>query len=149
MPRTHLTPWMAAAAFAAVLAACSGGDGGTGPTPQLGVTATGRAERSMDIVLAVTDAGAAVPAGQVTWTVTPAGAATVAADGTAHLAAAGSVKFTASAGGHTGSTTVDVALPPTVVFARQNGNTDIWKVALDGGELTQLTTNASDDESPT
>jgi hypothetical protein len=142
-------PIAASLLAAALLAACEGG----GPTPVpvgLSVTSAGRLERSSVITLTATRDGQPVPAGEVAWTVTPASAAEVLAGGQLRLLQAGSVEVRASAGGRTGTLRLQVAAPPTIVFDMLvNGNRDIYRVALDGGDFTRLTTHASDDRDPT
>ena len=133
---------------AALLAACEGG----GPTPlprSLSVTSAGRLERSSVITLTATRDGQPVPAGEVSWTVTPSSAAEVLAGGQLRLLQAGSVEVRASASGRTGTLQLQVAAPPTIVFDMQvNGNRDLYRVALDGGDFTRLTTHAGDDRDP-
>jgi Tol biopolymer transport system component len=135
----------------AVLPACGGGDGITPPPPPppvgLTIAATGRLERSSTVTLAVTKAGVAVTP---TLTFQPADGAQVLADGSVKLLREGALTVTATAGESTGSTTLQVAAPPVVVFDRViAGNRDIWRVDLDGQNLVQLTTNPGDDQDPT
>ncbi|HEX2081598.1 MAG TPA: hypothetical protein VHG08_28095 [Longimicrobium sp.] len=134
---------------AALLAACEGG----GPTPPppgaLVVTSAGRLERSSVVTLTATRDGQPVPAGEVSWTVTPGGAAEVLAGGQLRLLQAGDVEVRAAAGGRTGTLQLRVAAPPAVVFDMTvNGNRDLYRVALDGGDLTRLTTHTADDRDP-
>jgi hypothetical protein len=138
---------------AAVLPGC-GSDGPTPPPPPppatLTVSATGRMERGSVVAVAVTNAGVAVAPGQVTLTFSPADGAQALGDGTIKLLHAGSLTVSAASAGITGSTTLQVAAPPVVVFDRvSGGNRDIWRVDLDGQNLTQLTTNTGDDQDPT
>ncbi|MFL5382852.1 MAG: hypothetical protein ACJ8GN_10095 [Longimicrobiaceae bacterium] len=141
-----------ALSLTAVLPAC-GGDGPTPPPPPpppLSVSATGRMERGSVVTVAVTNTGVAVAPAQVTLTFTPADGAQALGDGTIKLLRAGPLTVNAAAAGITGSTTVQVAAPPVVVFDRiSGGNRDIWRVDLDGQNLTQLTTNTGDDQDPT
>lgn len=133
----------------AALAAC-GGDGPTQPPPSLAVSTTGRLERSSIVAVSVSNAGAALAPGQVVLSFSPAGAAQNLGDGTVRLLAAGQVTITATSGNLVGNVEVDVATPPVVVFDRlTGGNRDIWKVDLDGQNLTQLTTDVGDDQDPT
>lgn len=135
------------------LAACGGGDGGGGVTPPptpLVVTATGRLERSSTIALSVTKDGAAVPLSSVAITTSPANAVQLVGTDSAKLAVAGHITVTATLDGRTGTASIDVATPPTVVFdLLQGGNRDIWRVDLDGQNLAQLTTDPGDDQAPT
>jgi TolB protein len=109
----------------------------------------GRVERGSTIGVSVSNGTATVPLSQLAVSFSPAGAAEVVGD-SVHLLKAGSLTVTVTQGGRTGSATVDVAAPPTVVFDRLlAGNRDIWRVDLDGQNLTQLTTNAGDDQQPT
>jgi Tol biopolymer transport system component len=137
-------------ALAAALAACDGGSPTQPPPPPptpLTVTATGRLERGFAVTVTVTNVGAPVTP---TFTFQPADGAQVEADGSVRLLRAGSLTVTATAAGLTGSTTLTVAAPPVVVFDRLiGGNRDIWRVDLDGQNLTQLTTDVGDDQDPT
>ncbi|HEU0299813.1 MAG TPA: hypothetical protein VFR37_10170 [Longimicrobium sp.] len=141
-------PIAATLAAAALLAACEGG----GPTPlprSLQVTSDGRLERSSVITLTVTRDGQPVPAGEVTWTATPASAAEVLAGGQLRLLQAGDVEVRAAASGRTGTLQLRVAVPPTIVFDMLAGsNRDVYRVALDGGDLARVTTHTSDDRDP-
>ena len=144
-------PLLLATLAAALLAAC--GEGGGPPViPQpktLSLTSAGRLERSETITIAATADGQSVTPGQVTLTVTPANAAQVVDGGTLKLLAAGEVQVRATSGDHTGTLTLTVSPPPTVVFDMAvSGNRDIYSVALDGGDFTRLTTQASDDRDP-
>ncbi|HUQ48057.1 MAG TPA: invasin domain 3-containing protein [Gemmatimonadaceae bacterium] len=118
--------------------------------PPLGVEVTGMLERSETITVTVTQNGTPVPPSGYTLTVTPSDGATVNGDGTLKLLKSGLVTLNASAsGGATGSKIITVATPPSVVFdLLNNGNRDIWRVALDGGDLQQLTTDPADDQHP-
>jgi TolB protein len=137
-----------ALSLAAVLPAC-GGDGPTPPPPPtpLTVTASGRLERGSIVTVSVTGA----PAGVVSaLSFQPADGAQVLPDGTVKLLREGALTVTATAGTSTGSTVLQVAAPPVVVFDRlTGGNRDIWRVDLDGQNLAQVTTNPGDDQDPT
>src|SRR5215213_8551231 len=139
-----------ALSLAAVLPACGGGDGITPPPPPppaLSIAASGRLERGSTVTLAVTRAGVAVTP---TLAFQPADGAQVQADGSVKLLREGALTVTATAGESTGTTTLQVAAPPVVVFDRvTGGNRDIWKVDLDGQNLVQLTTDPGDDQDPT
>ena len=143
-----------ALSLVAVLPACGGGDGITPPPPPpppptpLSITATGRLERGSTVTLAVTKAGVAVAPTVLTFQ--PTDGAAVTADGSVKLLREGALTVTATEGASTGSTTLQVAAPPVVVFDRQvSGNRDIWRVDLDGQNLTQLTSDPGDDQDPT
>jgi hypothetical protein len=142
-----------ALSLVAVLPACGGGDGITPPPPPppppapLSIAATGRLERSSIVTLAVTRAGVAVTP---TLTFQPTDGAVVNADGSVKLLREGALTVTATDGTSTGSTTLQVAAPPVVVFDRiTGGNRDLWKVDLDGQNLVQLTNDPGDDQDPT
>ena len=80
----------------------------------------------------------------------PAAALQAAPGGWWRLRAAGPVTVTARVQDLVHTAALSVAAPPVVVFDQlQNGNRDVWHVALDGGELTRLTTDAGDDQHPT
>ena len=111
-------------------------------------SSTGRVERG-DSVRVVAVRGADTLAVDSV-TVTPASAAAVAAGGWVRLQAAGRVAVSAVVRGMTVGAPLTVAEPPTLVFdLLQNGNRDVWRVALDGGDLTRLTTATADDQHPT
>lgn len=143
-----------ALSLVALLPACGGGDGITPPPPPpppptpLSIAATGRLERSSIITLAVTKAGVAVT--PTAFTFQPTDGAVVTAEGAVKLLREGTLTVTATDGTSTGSTTLQVAAPPVVVFDRViGGNRDIWKVDLDGQNLVQLTADPGDDQDPT
>jgi Tol biopolymer transport system component len=99
------------------------------------------------VTVAVTRAGVAVTP---TLTFTPADGAQVQPDGSVKLLHDGALTVTATFEGSTGSTVLQVAAPPVVVFDRlSGGNRDIWRVDLDGQNLVQLTTDTGDDQDPT
>jgi adhesin/invasin len=118
--------------------------------PPLIVDVAGTLERGETITVTVTQNGSPLPPSGYTLTVTPSDGATVNGDGTIKLLKAGSLTLNASAsGGSTGTKSITVATPPSVVFdLLNNGNRDIWRVALDGGDLQQLTTDPADDQHP-
>lgn len=138
---------------AALLAGCGDGGGGGPPTPPpapLALTSAGRLERGDQVTVSVTADGQPVAPGQVTLTVTPADAAQVVNGGTLRLLRTGEVEVRASTGQRSGTLKLTVAPPPTVVFDMSvGGNRDIYRVALDGGDLARLTENVSDDRDPT
>lgn len=130
------------------------GDGGTDPpTPHIALQ--GRIERSSRIALALVDGVDTVPPATVTWQVSPASAGTLETDpvtGGTELTpgVAGPLTVTAVADGEQVSRPVQVSAPPRVVFALlDNGNRDIWLVALDGGDTARLTEDPADDRQPT
>lgn len=148
-PRRH-----AAAVLAAALLAGCGEGGGGGPTPPpataLVVSTEGRLERGGTVTVAAAADGQPVSAASLSLTVTPADAAEVTGAGTLRLLRAGEVEVRATAGERSGTVKVTVAAPPAVVFDMSvGGNRDIYRVALDGGELARLTQHASDDRDPT
>lgn len=123
-------------------------------TPERQLVVSGRAERGSTVRFGVEAAGgsAVVPARDsiVSLVVTPADAATVMAD-SAQLVATGTLQVSATLADQTVlTTTVLVAAPPTVVFEglERTAGRDIYKIALDGGDLTRLTFNAADDIQP-
>jgi Tol biopolymer transport system component len=135
----------------AVLAAC--GDGGSPPVePQpvpLTLASSGRVERGATVSIAVSASGQAVDLAQLTLTVTPADAAEAAGAGMLRLLRAGEVQVRATRGDQAGTLTLSVAAPPSVVFDMSvGGNRDIYRVALDGGDLVRLTQGASDERDP-
>lgn len=105
---------------------------------------TGRTERGSTIHVSVKLGTDTTPASGITLTPTDAGS--VLANGDVQLTKAGALLISVTSA----SLTVNVALPPTIVFdGLTAGNRDIYRVSLDGGELTRLTTNLADDAHPT
>lgn len=81
---------------------------------------------------------------------TGAGAGKVLGAVEVHLLRAGPVKITGTAGELSGRLTLEIAAPPTVVFEMvRDGNRDIFRAALDGGDLVRLTSGKHDNRSPT
>ncbi|HSU12780.1 hypothetical protein [Longimicrobium sp.] len=153
MSTLRFRPTRALAALATaslLLAACDGGGGPTDIASPLAVTTSGRLERGSTITLSVTSAGQPLAPGDYTLTVRPADAAQVVDNATVKLLRAGAVSITASAPKKVGTAELTVAAPPVVVFERVvAGNRDIWRVDLDGQNLTALTTDPGDDQDPT
>ena len=115
----------------------------------LGVTVSGRLERSETITVTVTQNGATVPPASVTLSLVPSDGGTVNGDGTVKLLKSGSLTINAQANSLSGSATITVAQPPLVVFDLvRNFSRQVWQVAIDGGDLVQLTTVGSDNQHP-
>ena len=137
---------VAALLGSAVVVAC-GKDGTTEPAPHLELVATGWAERGGELQLHVVR-GDQVELAPANVTSSAPDIATV-SGGIAHLHAVGSVTFSATVDGQPLSVTVEVALPPMIVFERvASGNRDIYTVYLDGQGLQQVSTSPADDRSP-
>jgi len=136
---------------AAALLGCGGGGDVTPPPPRavdVAVTA-GRLERGATVALRITSDGAEVAAGGYTLTANPADGAQF-TGGAARLLRTGRVALIAQVGAERDSVVLDVAAPPTVVFERvASGERDIYRVSLDGGDLTRLSSTGTDDRAPT
>jgi Tol biopolymer transport system component len=131
------------------LSAC-GGDGGTDVGNPLTLTVDGRLERGSVVTVTATANGAVIAPGTVQLSVSPADGAELLGNGQVRLLRAGKLTFTATAPQRVGSKEITVAAPPIVVFDKMvAGNRDIWRVDLDGQNLTQLTTDPGHDEGPT
>jgi Tol biopolymer transport system component len=129
-----------------LLAAC--GDA-TAPDAMV-VELTGRLERSATVELRATLEGRVLADSEVVWSAEPAGVVSLLPDQRALFLTAGSVTLSARAAGEIASVTIDVAVPPTIVFdLLRDGNRDIFRVALDGQDLVRLTTDPGDDSDPT
>jgi Tol biopolymer transport system component len=144
-----LSTWLAL-----VLVACE-----RGPTAPAGltVTATGKwIERGATVQLQATLGGTPIPPTAVIWTVTPPGAVSISAGGAAHLLDSGTIVIHASASAITGTLVLHILAPPTILFdlhdtltdTARAGNRDIYRVALDGGDLVRLTSGAGDNIEP-
>jgi hypothetical protein len=118
--------------------------------PPLDVQVAGRLERGSTVTVTVRNRGVVMDVDSVQLTVLPQGAAELLGGGRARLLATGPVQITAEGATRTGSATVTVAAPPVIVFDMlRDGNRDVWRVALDGGDLVRLTDHAADDSGPT
>lgn len=115
----------------------------------LGISVSGKVERNETITVTVTQDGVPLAPGSVTVTLSPAENGTVNGDGTIKLLKAGSLTINAQANTRSGSLTITVGQPPLVVFDLvSNFSRQIWQVAIDGGDLVQLTTAGSDNQHP-
>jgi adhesin/invasin len=113
----------------------------------LNVTVNGKLERSETVSVVVTQGGSPLPPSGYTLTLDPSDGGQINGDGTVKLLKAGELKFTATAGLASGNTTVTVTRPPLVLFDKiTDGARHIWQVALDGGDLTKLTSVGSDNQ---
>jgi TolB protein len=138
-----------------MLTAC--GDSPTPPDPPppppkgvLTFTASGRLERGSVITLSAAVDEQPVPASEVTFTVLPAEGVQVLAPGQIRLLTAGAVQVRAAYNGSTtGTMTLPVATPPSVVFDMVvGGNRDLYRVALDGGDFSRITDDPAEDREP-
>lgn len=141
--------------LAVALLGCVSGEGGvTEPDPDpdaepepLQLEVVGRLERGSTVTLALRTQGVNEV---VHWSAEPVAAVEFIGDDEVRLAEAGKVTFRAQAGERSGELEVEVAVPPTIVFELlRDGNRDIYKMALDGRDLTRLTTHPGDDRAPT
>jgi Tol biopolymer transport system component len=113
----------------------------------INITVTGRLERSQTVSLSLTQNGSPVSVGSVTLALAPSDGGQINADGTVKLLKTGSLAITASTSNASGAATISVAQPPIVVFdLLRDGFRHIWQVALDGGDLLQLTHAGSDNQ---
>jgi dipeptidyl aminopeptidase/acylaminoacyl peptidase len=129
------------------LLGCAGG--GTEPQPPATLTleVEGWVERGAEV--RVTARQGAAQASGLTLRADPQSAVEWLAADRARLLTAGAVTFHATAGNASGTLSVTVAVPPAVVFeSAQDGARNIWRVALDGAGLLQLTTSPAEDASP-
>lgn len=132
-----------------ILASCGDGPTPPPPPPPLQISAQGRQERGAELTLAATRGGETVPAAGVTWTFTPASAVQVLEPGRVRLLAAGSLEIRGVRQESSGTLALTIEAPPTVVFEMvAAGNRDVYRVALDGGDLQRLTTEPADDVAP-
>jgi len=129
-------------------------DGATDP-PGLRIAVQGRIERSSTLTLALVDGIDTVPPDAVVWQVTPAASGVLSTDSVSGASllrptVAGPLNVTAESNGGRASRSLQVSAPPKVVFALlDNGNRDIWVVALDGADTARLTEDPADDRQPT
>ncbi|MEP7001575.1 MAG: hypothetical protein ABI969_13905 [bacterium] len=111
----------------------------------------GRAERGLIVHVALQRDGDTTVVAATGITATPVGAATVSSNGDVLLTKAGATTIAAKTpDGTSVSLVINVAVPPLIVFdGRAAGNRDIYRVAIDGGDITRLTTHVADDVYPT
>lgn len=121
--------------------------------PTYRIVATGYAERGAALTLTLLDGGSPVPASEVTWRAAPQTAISLQGGGVAKLTDTGEVTIYALVDASAATLPVHIALPPTIVFDLQDdggsGNRDVYRVALDGQDLTRLTSGTADNEQPT
>jgi len=115
------------------------------------LTVVGRLERGATVQVVVRSGADSVVGSQLTLSVIPASEATVGSDGMLTLLQAGPVTIQARLPNDSVvSGTFTVAVPPSVLFDLSvSGNRDIYEAAIDGGDLTRLTTAGGDDVHPT
>ncbi|UCC24560.1 MAG: PD40 domain-containing protein [Gemmatimonadales bacterium] len=111
---------------------------------------SGWLERGAEIGLEVRLGGQLVSADEVVWSAGPATATEFLSGNRARLLEVGSLELTATVGDRSGSRTIDVVLPPQILFDdRVGGNRDIYMTRLDGSDLVRLTEDPADDSDPT
>lgn len=117
--------------------------------PPLALEVTGRIERGAVVRVAVTQGGSALAPGAAALAFTPADAGQALGGDSVRLLRAGAVTLRATSGRDEGARELTVAVPPSIVFDRVvDGNRDVWRVALDGGDLARLTDHAAEDRDP-
>lgn len=115
----------------------------------LTITVTGSRERSQTVTVSVSQDGTPLAPSSVTLTVVPADGGQVNPDGTIKLLKTGSLAINATTSTRSGSTSITVTQPPLIVFdLMRNFSRQVWQVAIDGGDLKQLTKTGSDNQHP-
>jgi TolB protein len=133
----------------------SGCGNATGPQFLLGVTVSGRVERSAVVDVRVSFRGLVLDDSLVQLTAEPDTAVEFLSGTQLRFLTAGSVTLTAQAEVEAGrieqgQLTRNVAQPPRIVFDLLSaGNRDIYSIALDGLDTIRLTTELGDDIDPT
>jgi TolB protein len=139
---------MAASLLVWIVAAC-GSDGAVSPAqPGRHLIIEGRLERGLAVRIAAAGERdtVAVPGSAIS--TTPASNANVSGDSVT-LTNAGALHIDATVDGARLALDTVVAAPPMIVFdAIAQGNRDIYKIAIDGGELARLTTSPGEDMHP-
>ncbi len=117
--------------------------------PPLVVTLGAQRERGQTVTVTVTQGGVTLAPSAYTLALVPADGGTANPDGTVKLLKTGLLAFNATSPTASGSTSITVAQPPLVVFDMFSGGVrHIWRVAIDGGDLLQLTNTGSDNQHP-
>ena len=149
LERLQRTTRVVGVLIATLLAGCGNA---AGPESVLVIEAEGRLERNGAVSIRALLGGQILSDSQVSWRGTPSDAVEFLPGGTAKFLRATSVTITASTVAVVrvdGALTVDIAVPPTIVFDfLVNRNRDIYRAALDGGDLARLTTDPGDDRDP-
>lgn len=130
------------------MAAC---ESATGPDSDARIVVIGRLERGATVDVSVVTPTDSVIVPQASVRFTPSTAAEATFDGNHFLLkTAGTATITVTlASGRTAVGSIEIARPPTIVFDMVvDGNRDVYRAALDGGELTRLTTDAGTDAQP-
>jgi TolB protein len=119
------------------------------PDP-LVIAVQGRLERSATVVLEAYFEGRQLADSEVVWTASPAGAAAFLPGQQAVFFVAGPITLTAASAFGMGTYDAEVRVPPMIVFQLlRDGNRDIYRAALDGGDTLRLTTSPAEDGDPT
>jgi Tol biopolymer transport system component len=101
------------------------------------------------VSVSVTQDGTPLATSAYTLTLIPADGGQVNPDGTVKLLKTGLLTINATTPSRSGTTTVTITQPPAIVFDLvRNFSRQVWQVAIDGGDLHQLTKNGSDNQHP-
>jgi Tol biopolymer transport system component len=121
--------------------------------PGYRIVTSGYVERGSTLSLSLLANGSPVPTSEVVWTATPAGTVTLLPGPIAKLTDTGAATISARMGPHTTMLVLHIAVPPTIVFDLQDsggaGNRDVYRMTLDGAELTRLSSGTGDNEEAT
>ncbi len=135
--------------IALVWATVTSCDGGTDPD-RFSLEFVGRVERSATAQLRLSFDGVPFDPSEVTWSASPESAVEFTGPDSVTFLEAGDLTFTAVTVEDRLDFLVAVPPPPTIVFdLLRDGNRDIYRVALDGGDTLRLTTSLADDSDPT
>jgi Tol biopolymer transport system component len=128
-----------------LLVACTG-DPSKPAVPKVLATLSGTAERGQVVSVSVTRDGTPVDTTAFTLSVIPQSAVQQVSRSQLQLLQTGSVRIIATASNVSDTIEVVVAAPPSILFELvTNGNRDIWRVALDGGDLRRVTSNLAEE----
>jgi Tol biopolymer transport system component len=136
--------------FGLGLLAC-GGDSSPSAPAALRLVVAGRLERGATVSVAAWEGTDSISADRLHLTFQPPEAALALADNRIQLRRQGSVRITAALpDGKSITEEWTVATPPSVALELVvDGNRDIYRVAIDGGDLVRLTTDPGEDAQPT
>ena len=110
----------------------------------------GRLERSAVVILSASYRGQRVADSEISWSASPSEAVSFLSDQRAEFLQAGPITISANTGTASGERSIDVAVPPTIVFDMlDSGNRDIYRAALDAKDMVRLTSHLGDDSDPT
>ena len=135
----------------ALLVAFLGCDDATGPELEpASLSLTGWMERGAVAAADLRRGATPLSLDEATLSASPSDAVAFLGNGQLRFLRTGTVEIVAELDGETARTSVEVGLPPFILFDQiVGGNRDIYRMRLDGTEVVRLTSDAAEDAEPT